>query len=191
LRDRPQVRAACVGTEDSPSGDEEDDELRDGSQYSSSMDDEYSSFEPESGTPTSGNSGDGSESSTERPQVGATTAEEPMESEDTKYVRAVRAKVAPAVEENPAQSSVNRKVDRPKHSKGQETCLAGWMRVNRVDVLTLFDSGSNVLAFPLLDDLTIEFPVTSGGNRELVIRSTCSATMNISTHGPSRFPRVF
>jgi hypothetical protein len=142
LRDRPQVRAARAETSDWTSGDEED-ELMDGSQYSSSTGDDHSLSESESDTPTSGNSDDGSELSTERPRVNAITAEEPVEDEDTKYVRAVRAKVAPAIEENLARASVNRKVDRPKRTKGQETCLAGWIRINGVDALTLFDSGSN------------------------------------------------
>jgi hypothetical protein len=69
-------------------------------------------------------------------------AEDP-ESEDVRFIRAARAKVTPAVEENPARSSMNRKMERPKRSKRQETCLAGWIKINGVDALTLFDSGSN------------------------------------------------
>ena len=34
-------------------------------------------------------------------------------------------------------------MDQPKCLKHQEMCLAKWMKVNGVDVLTLFDSGSN------------------------------------------------
>jgi len=69
--------------------------------------------------------------------------EDPAECADVKYVRAVRAKVTPAVEEHPARSALNQKLDRPQRSKRQETCLAGWIRVNGVDAFTLFDSGSN------------------------------------------------
>ena len=111
LRDWPQVRAAHAGTDDLLSGDEEDAELMDGSQYSSSTGGEYSSFNSDPGTPTSGYTDEGLELSAERPRVNVITAEEPVENGNTKYVRAVRAKVAPAVEESPARASINRKVD--------------------------------------------------------------------------------
>lgn len=66
------------------------------------------------------------------------------ESEDLKYVRAVWAKIMPAVEENPSRSAMSRKLDRPQRSRRQETCLVSWIRINGVDAFTLFDSGSNM-----------------------------------------------
>jgi len=44
---------------------------------------------------------------------------------------------------------MNRKLDRPQRLKRQETCLAGWIKVNSVDAFTLFDSGSNTEALSL------------------------------------------
>ena len=143
LRDRPQVRAARAGEEELSSENESEASLRDGSQYSSSNDDESPSTESETETPTPGASADESESATEHPRMNALSTETQEETPDVRYVRAVRAKVTPAVEEHPARASVNRKLDRPNRSKLQETCLAGWMRINGVDALTLFDSGSN------------------------------------------------
>lgn len=144
LRDRPQVRAARAGE----GGDEDlengmDTYLRDGSQYSSASSDESSPSESEPGISTSGATTDGTEGSQGHPvQMNRLEVEESDGSGSMKYVRAVRAKVTPAVE-NPARSSLNRKLDRPKRTKGQETCLAGWIRINGIDALTLFDSGSN------------------------------------------------
>jgi len=45
-----------------------------------------------------------------------TTAEDagdPPESDNMKYVRVVRVKVVPAVEEHPARAAMNRKLERP------------------------------------------------------------------------------
>jgi hypothetical protein len=62
---------------------------------------------------------------------------------DVTYIQAVRAKVTPAVEDNPARSSLNRKLDHPRRTRGEEICLAGWIGVGGVGALTLFGSGSN------------------------------------------------
>jgi hypothetical protein len=145
LRDRPQVRAARAGKEEDQSSEEDADaHLEDGSQYSSSSTEESATSGSESSTPTTETSSDDSRMSRERPQVRRLNAEDHVEGEDMKYIRAVRAKVAPAIEEHPARASLNRKMDRPKRSKREETCLAGWIRINDVDAFTLFDSGSNM-----------------------------------------------
>jgi hypothetical protein len=142
LRDRPQVRAARAGKEEEQDpGLEMETYLGDGSQYSSSAD-ESTSSESDSRTSTSEEATDGTSASRGRPQLNRLEAKVSDGNEDVKYIRVVRAKVTPAVE-NPARSSMNRKLDRPKRSKGEETCLAGWIRINGVDALTLFDSGSN------------------------------------------------
>jgi hypothetical protein len=91
-----------------------------------------------------------------QPHLNRLDAEDPADGEDAKYIRAVRAKITPAVEENPSRSALNRKLDRPKRSKRQETCLAGWIKINGVDALTLFDSGSNT------DTLSPSFTQISG-----------------------------
>jgi hypothetical protein len=143
LRDRPQVRAARAGEGAWSSDDETATDFRDGSQYSPSTDGEPDSSASETDTATSGTSSAESMTSEGRPRLNRLDAKDAEESQDVKYVRAARAKVTPAVEENPARSSLNRKLVRPQRSKRQETCLAGWIRINGIDAFTLFDSGSN------------------------------------------------
>ena len=140
LRDRPQVRAARAGGEYTEG--EEDTYHGDGSQYSSPTDDDSTSAVSDSGASASEMITDETKSSEGHPQLNRLEVEESDGNRDMKYIRAIRAKVTPAVE-NPARSALNRKLDRPKRSKGEETCLAGWIRINGVDALTLFDSGSN------------------------------------------------
>jgi len=77
------------------------------------------------------------------------------ESEDVVYVWAICAKVVAAHEENPSQSSLQRKMERPARSKAVEACLATYIRVNGMDAFTLFDSGSTT------DSLSPDFARTS------------------------------
>ena len=156
LRDRPQVRAARAGREQDWSSGGETVTYRDGSQYSPSTSGDSLKSELESNTSTTGASSDESDDSEIRPHLNKMDTVDPGEGEDVKYIRAVRAKVTPAIEEHPAQSSLSQKLDRPMRSKRQETCLAGWIRVNGVDALTLFDSGSNT------DTLSPAFTQVSG-----------------------------
>ena len=146
LRDRPQVRAARAGNGDLTSEEETESLLGDGSQYSpSSSTDEsiHSGSESGSDSSMSDDPSDESIKSETQPQVNRLNVEDSEDSEDLRYVRAVRAKITPAVEEHPSRLAMNRKLDRPKRSKRQETCLAGWIRINGIDAFTLFDSGSN------------------------------------------------
>ena len=91
----------------------------------------------------SNQSSDESIKSEMQPHVNRLNTEDSEDSEDLRYVRVARAKITPAVEEHPSCSAMNRKLSRPKRSKRQETCLAGWIKINGVDTFTLFDSGSN------------------------------------------------
>ena len=146
LRDRPQVRAARAEPGDYSSEDEYTSYDGDGSQYSASSEGESSSQGSETGESAADSPSAGSEEGTpdDSGDSDPMRMEDQEDGDDLKYVRAVRAKATQDVgRENPSRASLNRKMERPRRTKRQETCLAGWIRVNGVDAFTLFDSGSN------------------------------------------------
>ena len=100
LRDQPQVWAARVERSDtSSSGDETTTSLRDGSQYSSTTESD-SPTSSDLGSNTLGSELDDESGSQEWLQVNMLSVE--TQDEDTRYICAIRVKVAPTVEERPA-----------------------------------------------------------------------------------------
>ena len=118
---------ARAGRDEDSSSGETATYLRDGSQYSPSTTEHPSSSGSESSTSMTEASSDSSRVLEVHPHLNRLGVEDWEESEDLKYVRAVRAKITPAVEENPLRSAMSQKLDRPQCSRRQETCLAGWI----------------------------------------------------------------
>ena len=144
---RQRLRAVRIGDgsdgELGPDQEEDTLELADGSQYDTASDREAT----QDGDPG------GSDARLNRVLVDALSEEEG--SGDVVYVRAIRAKVVAAQEENPSRSSLRKKIDRPTRTKAVEACLAAYIRINGMDAFALFDSGSTT------DSLSPDFARTS------------------------------
>ena len=137
IRDWPQLKAARVSEEDggvdapdtSLSGVDNAKDWEDGSQWESMTEGEGSLCSQE-----------------ETPQLNKISQRDillELDEEDRVYIRAIRDRVISAWKENPSQAAMHPKIDQPQWTRAYESCLAAYVKINGMEALTLFDSGSS------------------------------------------------